>query len=643
MDKSKASDQRSIVRPGAVDADVSASTTFNFAERVELAPDHPGVYIMKDTAGKVVYVGKAKSLKARLKQYLHRHDERFFVHFLERVLGAIELVLTSSAKEALLLENELIKRHQPRYNVRLKDDKRFIHLRLGSGHAYPRLEVVRKPASDKARYFGPYASASSARATLRQVNRYFKLRTCSDQVFRNRTRPCLEYQIKRCPAPCALHVAHEQYHRHIDDVTMFLDGRRVTLVDELKARMMKASDKQDFEHAAMLRDQWHAVLRSLERQDAVMLRNKRDLDAVGLHREGARVALAVMRFRSGTLLGAQGYALADQEFPDADVVAGFVRDYYGRGHEIPDDLLLPCTIESEPEMAQWLTQLRTSRGLTNNKVKITVPARGTKRRLVSAAVDNAQQVFEDRLRQGGSRKVLESLQAKLGLRALPERIECYDISNIQGTDPVGSMVVFEGGEPAKSQYRSFRIRSGDTPNDFAMMYEVLTRRFTRGLKEGGALPDLVVVDGGVGQLKMAVTALADLGVHDVDVCGLAKSRTQASDDDGRSRRSPERVFLPANPHPVVMKQTSNEVHLLARLRDEAHRFAITFHRKRRNKRTFKSQLDKIPGIGPARRKALLVTFGSVKAIRQASQEQLCAVSGISEELATLIATTLRAR
>ena len=631
-----------ITRPGAVSDALQPDDPqrFDFAERVELAPEHPGVYVMKDAAGEVIYVGKAKSLKARLKQYLHGQDERFFVHFLGAVLGDIEVVLTHSAKEALLLEDQLIKQFQPRYNVKLKDDKRFIHLRIGSRHAYPRLEVVRKPAKDKARYFGPYASASSARATLRQVNRYFKLRTCTDQTFRNRSRPCLEHQIKRCPAPCVLPVPADEYHRHIEDVAMFLDGRRAALIDELRARMMKAAEGEDFEHAAMLRDQWRAVERSLEAQSAVILGSRRDVDAVGLHREGAKVAVAVLRFRSGTLLGARGYALTGQEFPDAEVLAGFCRDYYSLGHEIPDDVLLPVEIDAEDALGEWLTDLRRERGGAERKVKVAAPSRGTKRRLVGAAIDNAKQVFEDRLRQSDAQQVLDGLRRKLGLRALPERIECYDISNIQGTDPVASMVVFEQGEPAKKEYRSFKIRSLETPNDFAMMYEVLTRRFSRGLREGGKLPDLVVVDGGVGQLKMAVAALSDLGVHDVDVCGLAKARTQQSDDDKRSRRSPERVFLPGKQHPVILKQTSDEVYLLTRLRDEAHRFAITFHRKRRGKRTLKSALDDIPGVGPARRKALLQAFGSVKAMRGKTAAELAVVAGIGEELAAVIVAKL---
>lgn len=614
----------------------SADEPFDFARRVELAPAKPGVYLMKDREGAVVYVGKAKSLRARLRQYLNRQDERFFVHLLASVLGDIELVLTASAKEALLLENELIKQHQPRYNVKLKDDKRFIHLRIGRKHAYPRLEVVRQTKRDNARYFGPYASASSARMTLRQVNRYFKLRTCSDQSFRNRSRPCLEYQIKRCPAPCVLPVDKDEYAGHIEHVAMFLDGRRAALMDELHQRMTAAATNEDFEHAAMLRDQWRAVERSLEQQNTVMLGNRRDTDAIGLFREGGRVAIAVLRFRLGTLIGSEGYALKDQEFPDSEVLDGFLGRFYSGGHEIPDDVLLPLDVDAPDATGEWLTDERRARGGHTRKVTVTTPQRGTRKRLVDVSIDNAKQVFEDRLRTSGSRELLTRLQSKLGLRNLPARIECYDISNISGTDPVASMVVFEDGEPARGEYRSFRIRSGDTPNDFAMMYEVLSRRFSRGIREGTALPDLVMVDGGVGQLKMAVAALGDLGVHDLDIIGLAKARTQQGSDDARRKRSPERVFLPNKQHPLVLPQTSDEVHLLTRLRDEAHRFAITFHRKLRGKRTLASALDDIAGIGPARRKALLVAFGSVGKIEAAPVTDIAAVDGIGPELAAAI-------
>ncbi len=629
-DRSRPTPQAGAVAEPTVDYDA-----FDFSARVALAPEHPGVYLMKDRRGRVVYVGKAKSLRARLRQYLLRQDERFFVELLENVLGDIELVLTATEKDALLLENELIKQHQPRYNVDLKDDKRFIHLRLGREHPFPRLEVVRRPKEDGARYFGPYASAASARSTLRQVNRHFKLRTCTDSVFRNRSRPCLEYQIKRCPGPCVLDVVQDEYNKHLRDVQLFLAGRQRQLIDELKGRMGEAAEGEDFERAAVLRDQWRAVERSIERQHVALLdRLQRDIDAVGMHREGARLSMAVLGFRGGILATSQGHTLAEQEFPDDEVVAGFVERYYDRGHPIPDEVLLPRAIEAPDALADWLTDLRRQAGGPQRAVRVLHPQRGIKVQLVAMAADNAAQAFADRQRQrSGGRETLEGLRQRLALRNLPGRIECFDVSNIQGTDPVASMAVFSEGEPDANAGRRFKVRGKQTPDDFAMMYEILCRRFEHGESDGWPLPDLLVVDGGPGQLKMACAALADLGVHDVEAVGLAKARAQTGDDVGPARRSPERIWLPDRPHPVILPQTSNEVFLLTRIRDEAHRMAVTFHRKRRSGRTLQSEIDQIAGIGPTRRSALLSHFGSVRALRQASEAELAEVPGIGPETA----------
>ena len=640
--ESTAEAPKAAPQPGAVAEPRADYAPFDFATRVQQAPAHPGVYLMKDRRDRVVYVGKAKSLRARLRQYLLRQDERFFVDLLDRVLGGIELVLTATEKDALLLENELIKKHQPRYNIELKDDKRFIHLRLGREHAFPRLEVVRRPRDDGARYFGPYASAASARSTLAQVNRHFKLRTCTDSVFRNRSRPCLEFQIKRCPAPCVQAVDESDYAAHLRDVELFLTGRGKELVDELRLRMVAAATAEDFERAAVLRDQWRAVERSLERQHVALLdRLKRDIDAIGMHREGARMSVAVLQFRGGMLAGSQGYALADQEFPDDEVVAGFAERYYDRGHPVPDEVLLPRVIEAPATLAGWLTDLRHQAGGPQRAVTVRHPTRGLKAQLCRMATDNAEQVFADRLRPlRNDAEVMEGLRSRLGLRALPRRIECFDVSNIQGTDPVASMAVFIDAQPANQAGRRFKVRGKQTPDDFAMMYEVLCRRFEHGEADGWPLPDLLVVDGGPGQLKMAVNALRDLGVHDVEAVGLAKARTQDSDDRGPARRSPERVWLPDSAHPVVLRQTSNEVYLLTRVRDEAHRMAVTFHRQRRGARTLTSALDTVPGVGPTRRTALLKHFGSVRGLRKASIAELCAAPGIGPDTAARIHSAL---
>ena len=628
------------VEAGAVAEPSRDYQPFDFDERVRLAPALPGAYLLKDRRGRIVYVGKAGSLRARLNQYRLRQDDRFFVRLLADVLGDIEVVVTRSEKEALLLENELVKQHQPRFNVLLKDDKNFIHLRIGSKHPFARVQVVRSAKDDGARYFGPYASASAARSTLRQVNRYFQLRTCTDAVFRNRQRPCLEYQIHRCPAPCVLPVEQATYQGHVDDVGLFLSGRRSELVADLRGRMVAAADREDFETAARLRDQWSAIDRSLERQHVKLLDQHRDLDAVGLYREGARVSVAVLKFRGGVLLGAEGFALKEQEFPEAEVLAGFLMRRYDAGAEIPDQVLVGHEVDAAETLADWLSEERVARGGPKRKVEVLSPQRGPKARLIAMAVDNARQVFSDRMRGAAGVATLEGLQRRLGLRELPRRMECYDISNISGTDPVASMVVFTDGEPDKSAYRSFKVRTKSTPDDFAMMYEILCRRLERLDQPGWERPDLLVVDGGPPQLRMAVAALADLGLHDVEVIGLAKARTLASVDGGRQRRSPERVWLPAMAHPIILPQTSNEVFLLTQLRDESHRFVITHHRKRRRGRTLVSRLDGIAGVGAQKRNALLRHFGSVATIAQATPEAMCEVAGVGPALAARIAAAL---
>jgi excinuclease ABC subunit C len=639
--------------PGEV-ADPSAilapGQNFDFDERLRTAPDRPGVYLMKDRRGQIVYIGKASSLRARLRQYASKQDERFFVDLLDRVLGAIDLVVTASEKDALVLENELIKRHQPRFNVKLKDDKRFLHLRLDTDQNYPRLQVVRRPGMDKAQYFGPYASASDARATLQQINRWFLLRTCPDTTFRNRTRPCLEYQIGRCLGPCVLPVPVEDYHSQVRDVALFLSGRRNELQKRLKDKMLAAAEAEQYEQAAKYRDHMDSIQASLEQSHVSLMTVRQSMDAVGLYREGARLCAAILTFREGILIGTQGYVLKDQEWPDGEVLAGLLQRLYDQGQQVPDEVLLPLELPDSAVLATWLTDLRRQRaGLLGQQapktaVELVVPQRGVKVRLLEMASENAKQTFADQVQKTRSQEaLLVSLQQRLHLTRLPKRIECYDISNISGTEPVGSMVVALDGAMAPKEYRHFTVRSMETPNDFAMMYEVLDRRMTRSRDGDWPLPDLIVIDGGKGQLKMAEQVLLDLGIDGVDLISLAKSRTLDSADTGPSRFSPERVFKPAIKNPIVLPQNSSEIYLLTQLRDEAHRFAITHHRKRRNARTLRSKLDGIPGVGPSRKKALLATFGSLTAVAKAQEADIAAVPGIGADLGARIVVALRGR
>ena len=616
-------------------------------ERLETAPREPGCYLMKGRRGEVVYVGKAKDLRARLGQYFSPSsgDTRFFVGLLDRVLGSIELIVMSNAKEALVLENELIKKHQPRFNVKLRDDKNFLKIRIGKTHAWPRLEVVRRKARDGADYFGPYDSASAIRNTLRVVNRHFRIRTCTDSEFRNRSRPCLEHQIGRCPAPCVRDVDRAGYEESLQEARLFLQGRGDALAERLRKKMLVAADALEFELAAHCRDQIAAIERSLVRQ-SVDLPGREDIDIVGLYREGAKGVVQVLEVRRGVLLASQAHPLDGVELPDEDVVEDFLAARYDR-HTVPALVLTPTPL---PDADAWEALLGEVRG---KRVQLRHPRRGHKRRLLEMAERNAKEAFESRRRSAtGALETLEGLKRRLGLRNLPARIECYDISNIQGTDPVGSMVVTLDGVLAPKAYRHFKIRGPDTPDDFRMMYEVISRRVKRGRDEGD-LPDLIVVDGGKGQLRMAGAVLEDLGVHDIELASLAKSRLL--DEEGHVQRgrggvptsddpdrSPERVFRPGRKNPIVLRPNSNELYLLQRLRDEAHRFAITHHRKLRRKRTLTAALDAIAGVGPSRRRALLEHFGSLRGVRQATLQELTAVDGVSQTMAARIHEALAA-
>jgi len=607
------------------------------AEKWANMPARPGVYLMRDKAGKVIYVGKAKDLRARVRAYFSNADERSQVQFLVRRVEDIEALVTASDKEALILENNLIKQYKPRYNIRLKDDKSYLSIKVTTAHPWPRIFTTRKIVKDGSRYFGPFSSAVAARETIDIIEKHFLLRNCTDHNFRNRSRPCLQYQIKRCMAPCVLPVSEELYREQVRQAMLFIDGKRQELVSELKQRMREKSDALEFETAARIRDQIQAVEKTLEKQRMVSHWGA-DQDIFGLYREGGFIEVQVLLVRQGKLTDSHSYSLEDLEFPDEEIVASVLTQFYQGQRFTPDEILLPVELEDRAAREEYLSERK------GRKVEILCPQRGDKRHLVQMAEENAAQSFAERHDQEKAReKMLRELQEYLRLKRYPQRIECFDISTIHGAHAVGSMVTFINGEPDKNLYRHFRIKTIDASSggdDFGMMLEMLKRRFARG-KEEADLPDLIVVDGGKGQLAMALTAMEELGITEVDAVGLAKMRVQAAARSAEIERTEERVFLPGQSNPVVLRRNSNALFLLQRVRDEAHRFAITYHRRLRAKQTLYSALDQIPGVGGARKRALLRAFGSVKRIEAASLDELLKVPSVNERVAREILEALR--
>lgn len=601
------------------------SDTFDHAARLTTIPESPGVYLMKDRTGKIIYIGKSINLKARVRSYFSGQDTRPFVARLGKILGDIEILLTTNEKEALILENNLIKAHKPRYNVLLKDDKSYLSLVIDTKDRWPRVVMARQGPKRRPglRVFGPYHAARAARQTLQLLNRHFQLRTCPDSVLQNRARPCLEHQIKRCPAPCVLPVEHDRYMRDVHEVTLFLEGRTDELKQRLTDRMESASEALDFEVAARLRDQLKAITRVVETRQEVESDRDIDQDILGLHREGDRVAIQLLFVRRGKLESARAFAFKDQEQLDGELLSSFLYQYYEGGAQLPHELLLPLELPDAAALEAALSELRGA------QVKLRHPKRGAGVQLIESAHKNAEKSFrESHDRQEQRQELLARLQERLRLQNLPARMECFDISNFQGAQVVGAMVVFEDGEPARKQYRQFKVRTVEGQDDFASMYEVLERRFKRSLEDDWPMPDLVIIDGGKGQLGEAAALLHDLGIHGVDLISLAKSRVTSDVASPSIERSLERVFLPGRKNPVILRQNSAELYLLQQIRDEAHRAAVGFHRQRRRKETLQSSLEDIPGVGPARRKALLTHFGSLQAIRGATLEALAAAPGV---------------
>ncbi|HIJ82131.1 MAG TPA: excinuclease ABC subunit UvrC [Desulfuromonadales bacterium] len=593
-------------------------------DKLRQLPAVPGVYIMRDAAGTIIYIGKARSLRPRVRSYFNASgDSRYQVKFLVAKIADIEIILTDTEKEALLLENTLIKQHRPRYNLDLKDDKTYFSLRLDTREKFPRLTVVRKPPRDGARYFGPYSSASAAREVLRQVARMFPLRHYSLDACMARKRPCLYHQIGQCSAPCQGLIATEEYATLVEGVVLFLDGKGRQLVAEFKRRMTEASAGMQYEEAA----RWRNLLRSIQvtvEKQKVVAADGGDSDVIGFHRDGSRIELAVLFVRGGVLSGSRLFSL-QWELEDETVLAGFLQQYYVEGAFIPQVILLSMEIEGATALSELLSELKSS------TVTICRPQRGSRRGLVELACKNAAAALRERSEAAAAVEVtLNMLQQKLHLSRLPERIECYDISTIQGRFSVGSRAVFSGGSADTARYRHYRIRNVEGQDDFAMLQEVFSRRFRVDTVEKEGLPDLVVVDGGPGQLNAVLEIVTELGLEGrFDLVSLAKSRAVKERGAEEVCRSDERVFLPGRKNPLVLRQNSAALLLLAGIRDEAHRFAVTYHRTLRGKEGIASGIEQLPGIGPKRRTALLRHFGSLQRLKEATVAEIAAVAGMN--------------
>ncbi len=601
------------------------------AKAAEL-PVTAGVYLFKDRRGKVIYVGKAINLRARVRQYLAGADERTMVPFLVSAAHDVDVVVVRTEKEALILENSLIKQYRPRYNVKLTDDSNFLHARIDPRKAWPRFELVRQIKDDGARYFGPYSSASKARETLAFVQRAFPIRSCTDAVLSSRTRPCLLHQLHRCVAPCVRTDAAlaAEYDDLVAGATEFLAGKTSRAVARVEARMFREAEAEAYEEAARLRNLIGSIQGVVERQ-RVMDVKLGDRDAWGWFRDGSIGAVAVVPIREGIMREPAFYPVQVWVGDDAELLSSLVNAHYPEGVEIPAEILLPVLPPDAASLADVLSERRGTR------VSLAVPQRGDKVRVVELAAENARvkflQLHSDADRHA---RAMRDLADAVGLAVPPRRIECFDNSNTQGTHPVAAMSVFLDGKPARAEYRRYRVKTVVGSDDYATMREILVRRYRRVLA-GEERADLLVVDGGRGQLGVAVAVLKDLGIVDQAVIGVSKPRTERARGE---RDATDKLVLPGVKEPIRLPPSHAGLRILQHLRDEAHRHAVTYHRRVRGEANLISVLEAIPGVGPARRKALLRALGSAEAVADADVDTLTAVPGIGPALATSIAQAL---
>ena len=587
--------------------------------KLENLPDNPGVYIYKNKLNKIIYIGKAKNLKNRVRSYFNNtEDNRQFYEYLLKHIDTVDWLITNTEQEALILENSLIKQFKPKYNIDLKDDSNFYSIRIKTDHPFARLELVRTPKDDKAKYFGPYTSASSLKKTLQFLNHTFKMRTCSDHELESRTRPCILYQINRCSAPCVDKISSKDYSENIKKIEQILKGKANDIISTLQIEMAKTSEALKFEKAGEIRDQIKAIQKTTESQHIVD-KDFIDRDVFAFFSRNDKIFIQGLFIRNRII---QSYYY--QDFPQhkrnpEEIFISFLSLFYSRSQFTPAEILIPFMNDEILLLESVLQQ--------TSKVSFVFPQKGSKKSLLDLCLKNAQESANTK--EAESMEIendLKLIQSAFSLKNLPRKMECYDISNIQGHDSVASGVAVENGKAHKKMYKKYKIKSVDQADDFASLYEVITRRVKRGLQDDN-LPDLFVIDGGKGQLSSAYAALQDLNV-DIDIVSIAKARTEKGTID--------RFFIPGNEDPIFLEENSRAIKIFMNIRDEAHRFAITFHRKLRGKKFTEDPLYAIPGIGPTKRKSLLKYFGNTGAIRHATKEELMKVVGINEELAQII-------
>lgn len=613
------------------DCGISFPMMTEFIEKLTRVSTGPGVYLMKDAQGTVIYVGKAGNLKKRLASYFKNSNGMDLkTGILVQKIASFETLLTRTENEALILESNLIKKHRPRYNIILKDDKRYPSLRLDIQAPYPALSIVRKPENDGALYFGPFSSSQAVRQTLHFIEKNFGLRKCRHRRLKKQTRPCVNYQMGACMAPCSREVDPETYKAIVREVTLFLRGRAPELIKQLKDEMTAAAQDQDFETAATLRDRMFALQQAMEKQVAATT-DFQDRDALAQVRSDNLSLVTLLSVRGGYLMGMRHFRFEDVCAAPDEIIGAFIRQYYDSSRFIPNEILTPSLLEDAGPLAEWLSTVK------GRKVNVLWPQRGERASLLRMADENAKDALEEWIQERTADiGLLTRLQQRLGLDKLPLRIECADNSNISGTNPVAAIVVFEKGRPDKSGYRKYSIKNvKDLNDDYACMAEVLKRRFGKG-DASKPYPDLLMVDGGKGQLNIALAVMAELGISsEFEVAAIAKK-------DRKKGENQDKIFRPGRSNPIVFGKDMDPLFLLQRVRDEAHRFAIEFHRKQRSKTALSSALDGIQGIGKKRKTELLRHFGSVKKIREATDEELSAVPGMNGPAVSRLKAALEA-